>query len=70
VNATRILLRGPDGHLHLMKKALANGLALLLLAADLTVTQARWKPTGVLSGNKDSTSRPGVPATLSRSPAG
>src|ERR1035441_7482822 len=25
VNATRILLRGPDGHLHLMQKALANG---------------------------------------------
>jgi len=37
VNAMRILLRGPDGHLHLMKRALANGLAFLLLAADLTV---------------------------------
>ena len=33
-----ILLRGPDGHLHLMQKALANGRAFLLLAAILTVT--------------------------------
>ena len=43
-----ILLRGPDGHLHLMQKALANGRAFLLLAAVLTVTQTRrkrnWSP--------------------------
>ena len=38
-----ILLHGPDGHLHLMQKALANGGAFLLLAADLTVTQTRRK---------------------------
>jgi hypothetical protein len=39
----RILLRGPDGHFHLMQKALANSRAFLLLAADLAVAQARWK---------------------------
>ncbi len=39
----RILLRGPDGHLHLMLKALANGRSFLLLAAGLTVTCARRK---------------------------
>ena len=33
VNATRILLRGPYGHLHLTKKASSNGRAFLLLAA-------------------------------------
>ena len=42
----RILLRGPDGHLHLMWKALANGRVFLLLAAGLTVTRARRKRTG------------------------
>ena len=45
---SHILLRGPDGHLHLMQKALANGRAFLLLAAVLTVTQTRrkrnWSP--------------------------
>ena len=40
---TGILLRGPDGHLHLMQKALVNGRAFLLLAAILTVTRTRWK---------------------------
>ena len=40
---SHILLRGPDGHLHLMQKALANGRAFLLLAADPTVTQTRRK---------------------------
>src|SRR5271166_6632800 len=42
------LARGPDGHLHLMQKASANGRAFLLLAAVLTITQTRrkrnWSP--------------------------
>ena len=45
---TSILLRSPDGHLHLMQKALANGRVPFLLAAVLTVTQTRrkrnWSP--------------------------
>jgi hypothetical protein len=45
---TSILLRGPDGHLHLMQRVLANGRAFLLFAAVLTVTQTcrkrNWSP--------------------------
>jgi hypothetical protein len=45
VNAMRILLRGPDGHFHLMQKALANGRAILLLAAraDGVPSHATWR---------------------------
>ena len=49
---------------------LANGRAFLLLAARLTVTQARRKRNGVLGGNKDSTSLLGLLAALNPSPAG
>jgi hypothetical protein len=49
---------------------LANARAFLLLAADLTVTRARLKRNGVLAGNKDSTSLPGLPATLNPQPSG
>src|SRR6266568_1236275 len=45
-NVTRILLRGPDGHLHLMLKALANGREILLLAARAdshpSAPEANW----------------------------
>ena len=64
-----ILLRGPDGRLHLMQKALANGHVFLLLPAILTVTQTRRKRTGVLAPGKRSTSMPGLPATLNSRPA-
>jgi hypothetical protein len=37
------LLRGSDGHLHLMQRVLANGRVFLLLAAVLTVTRTRRK---------------------------
>jgi hypothetical protein len=63
VNATRILLRGPDCHIHLMWKALANGRAFLLLAAGVTVTRTRWKRTGVIAKNKSSTAAAGVLGT-------
>ncbi len=43
---------------------LANARAFLLIAAGLTVTQARRKRNGVLAGNKNSTSLPGLPVTL------
>jgi len=48
---------------------LANGRAFLLLGAGLTVTRACRKRNGVLVGNKDSTSLPGLPAMLNPSPA-
>ena len=69
VNATRILLRGPDGHLHLMWKALANGREILLLAVGLTVTGARRKRTGALADNMSSNAAPGVPGTPDPRPA-
>ncbi len=65
----RILLRGPDGHLHLMLKALANGRANLLLAARLTVIDARRKRTGALAGNTSSNAAPGLPGTPNPRPA-
>ena len=64
-----ILLCGPDGHLHLMQKALANGGAFLLLAADLTVTQTRRKRNWSSAPGKSSTSMPGWPVTLNPRPA-
>jgi len=43
-----------------MWKALANDRAFLLLAAGLTVTEARRKRTGVLAGNKSANAAAGV----------
>ena len=37
--------------------------------AGLTVTQTRWRASGVLAGNKKSTSLPGLPGTLNPRPA-
>src|ERR1017187_2570085 len=68
-NVTHILLRGPDGHLHLRWKALVNGRAILLLAARLTITQARRKRTGALAGNTSSNAAPGLPGTPNPRPA-
>jgi len=64
-----ILLRGPDGHLHLMQKALANGRAFLLLAAVLTVTQTRRKRNWSPCSRQELHSIPGLPATLNPRPA-
>ena len=47
VNATRILLPGPDGRSRPLRKALANGLIFLLLAAGL----ASLKRAGEWIGN-------------------
>ena len=52
---------------------LADARAFLLLAAGLTATGARGKRNGVLAGNKNSVSLPGLPglpATLHPRPAG
>ena len=48
---------------------LANARAFLLLAAGFTVIQARRKANWVLADNEDSTSPPGLPATLNPRPA-
>jgi hypothetical protein len=37
--------------------------------AGLTVTQTRWRASGVLAANKKSTSLPGLPGTLNPRPA-
>src|ERR1035441_7201009 len=63
VNATRILLRGPDGHLHLMWKALANGSHSFSSPPGLTATRVRRKRTGVLVGDTISNAAPGLPGT-------
>lgn len=64
-----ILLRGPDGHLHLMQKAPANGRVSFLLTAVLTVTRTRRKRNWSPAPGKSSTSIPGLPATLNPRPA-
>ena len=46
----------------------ANARAFLLLAARLTATRARRKQNGVLADNKNSTSLPGLSATVNPSP--
>jgi hypothetical protein len=66
---SHILLRGPDGYLHLMKKALANGHTFLLLAAVLTVTQTRRKRNWSPSSRQELHLDAGLPATLNPRPA-
>ena len=64
-----ILLRGPDGHLHLMQKALANGRAFLLFAAVLTVTQTRRKRNWSTCSRQELHLDAGAAATLDPRPA-
>jgi hypothetical protein len=47
---------------------LANGRAFLLLAADLTVTQARRQRSGNLAGGEFPNAAAGLPGTLNPRP--
>jgi hypothetical protein len=65
----QFLLCGPDGHLPLLQKVLANGGAFLLLAADVPSPRRARSGTAVLAPGKSSTSMPGWSVTLDPGPS-